>query len=257
MKQILRYSTVSTRTQRQSLRVGFTLIELLVVISIIALLVAILLPALGSARKAAQLTACASNVRQIGLALSMYAMDNNRHMPVVIHGGGQPWANMGIWVDYSSTYNGYRSLGMLYNQEYLKGWNALYCPSQREARYMASDYVNFPQRNDGANNSRCSYNMMEYWTSANGWHTPLIDEYEKKGILWDVFSAVETTGNLAHADKWNVLYGDGHVKVFQSELYKDDGTSIRGLSFTDIIYAGDSDSHPAANYMRNRFAKNF
>ncbi|MFG0249810.1 MAG: type II secretion system protein [Phycisphaeraceae bacterium JB051] len=57
-------------------RMGFTLIELLVVISIVSLLVAILLPALASARNQARLIACRSNMRQCGLIVDMYATDN-------------------------------------------------------------------------------------------------------------------------------------------------------------------------------------
>jgi prepilin-type N-terminal cleavage/methylation domain-containing protein len=56
---------------------AFTLIELLVVIAIIAILAAILLPVLGNATSAAKKTQCANNVRQINMAIHMYADDHN------------------------------------------------------------------------------------------------------------------------------------------------------------------------------------
>jgi len=61
---------------------GFTLIELLVVISIVALLVALLLPALQNARDAAKMAHCLSNERQIGVAMGVYINDHEGHLPV-------------------------------------------------------------------------------------------------------------------------------------------------------------------------------
>ncbi|MBL8758748.1 MAG: type II secretion system protein [Phycisphaerae bacterium] len=68
--------SVGQRSRASGARRGFTLVELLVVIAIIALLVSIILPAIGKARLTAQQTICMSNLKQIGIAYNGYAYDN-------------------------------------------------------------------------------------------------------------------------------------------------------------------------------------
>lgn len=71
------------------MRKAFTLIELLVVISIIALLIAILLPALGKAKESARVSLCLANARQLGQAMQNYVTENNSDMmPMLIPGSG-------------------------------------------------------------------------------------------------------------------------------------------------------------------------
>ena len=74
----------------------FTIIELFIVISIIAILAAMLLPALNSARRKAQTISCRGNLKQIGQAFSMYAGENKDHYPVGTYDAG--FTPLNSWV---------------------------------------------------------------------------------------------------------------------------------------------------------------
>src|SRR6478609_8400154 len=92
---------------------GFTLIELLVVIAIIAILAAILFPVFARAREAARSSSCSSNLRQLGMAFTMYAQDNEGSYP--LHYTLAPsFTSGGYW--FGTVSNGVvdKTQGMLY-----------------------------------------------------------------------------------------------------------------------------------------------
>jgi prepilin-type N-terminal cleavage/methylation domain-containing protein len=98
-------------------RSGFTLIELLVVIAIIAIIAALLFPVFAQARERARMTACVSNMRQIGMALMQYVQDYDETFPYLrFHGvGAQKSSYTYVWKNAITPY--------------LKNIDVLACPS--------------------------------------------------------------------------------------------------------------------------------
>ena len=91
------------RTERRRIE-AFTLIELLVVIAIIAILAALLLPALAKAKEKAYVANCLSNLKQIGMTATMYTGDNQEQFPY----SGRDWPQM-PFVDLLKLYDSYIS----------------------------------------------------------------------------------------------------------------------------------------------------
>jgi prepilin-type N-terminal cleavage/methylation domain-containing protein/prepilin-type processing-associated H-X9-DG protein len=120
-------------------RRGFTLIELLVVIAIIAVLAALLLPALGKAKQKAWTTSCTSNLHQVGLAMRMFADDNDEYYPK--SGRSIYWGSVDAAPPVGSGQAGWAEQ----IAPYLGNTNALNCPGnvQLPANYQGPfDYFN-------------------------------------------------------------------------------------------------------------------
>jgi prepilin-type N-terminal cleavage/methylation domain-containing protein len=218
---------------------GFTLVELLVVIGIIAVLVAILLPALGRAREAAQRTACLSNLRQLHLSLALYANTYKDAAPLGCWGGppGYHQQNYMVWRLGQNTPI---MFGLLWTTKLLQEPQAFYCPSEAHPDNMYNTITNpWPPFPGVTVNVRIGYasrpldtqgNVLS-WKGDNPWPVnasnvmmpfPRLSKYKNLAVLADHLSSPQRIAER-HKKGINVLYGNGaakwvDLKAFRAEL---------------------------------------
>jgi prepilin-type N-terminal cleavage/methylation domain-containing protein len=167
--------------------IGFTLIELLVVIAIIAILVAMLLPALGKAKGRAQMIKCLSNLRQIGIGTKLYADENRDTYPLGDSFQADPKAT--TLIVYGNTLGGHDPIPaflpeypMASNRclnPYVKGFETWHCPADRGLKGVdvdssPSDYVSV------GDSYRFNWNLQDVYQTAGVAEDPYYNLAGKK-----------------------------------------------------------------------------
>ena len=235
-------------------RKGFTLIELLVVIAIIAILAAMLLPALSQAREKARQAVCMSNLRQIALGFLMYIQENNESFPpCTIYGAGKDGTAWDYkWDAYddpdSFTGDGYIGIylaktinvygcpsaktlyswdrpitGYAYNTSYLGGgWQAI-------AKYAR---VKRPSGTVLVGDSAYYDYTHPQLTGNNGLRSPNDPSHTMNFGLGDSDFCV----HFRHSGIANVAYCDGHVKGATNEFPVASHADLGDLSSDDSAY---------------------
>lgn len=247
-------------------RTGFTLIELLVVISIIALLIAMLLPALASARLAAQSIQCLANLRQVGQASAMYRADHDDWVmeprPLHATAGYVVPASIAQLPGFSGTYFGLAEtyLGMSYiprepNPQLTTRVSSptFRCPVA-QSRYGTVSYKPYSPYGAGVETHYFSsvllyrFNPTHAWHRDNYWGPYRGDEIRKPS------NTVLTGDALANTSVVSTLIGPGKFypgTVAMNLLFRADNVSAAGDFFGS---ASDVDGTPTNRYTHNSSA---
>jgi prepilin-type N-terminal cleavage/methylation domain-containing protein/prepilin-type processing-associated H-X9-DG protein len=183
-------------------RRGFTLIEMLAVIAIIAILAGMLLPGLSKAKSRAVEGACVGNMRQIGIALTLYADENNGRLPTASELPAES-INSNRWPALTvvlASQLGYRATNQPANSVFK-------CPSDKlggtNFYYFKTESLSYGW-NEQANNDPII--NPKYWgTRLDPSKAPVLSDFRN----WHTGRAVDTNGFVGGQ---NFLFADGHVE---------------------------------------------